>query len=322
MACSNCLRVRPLPPLCAANLPSADAGVTAQLRLPHHAALLGKRVASNQTRFVFVAGLEGSGHHAWRDAFARCAQHGDSSPCQFACGLATLLSGGSDDAQRGDLSSAGLFHQPSNSSRAAVLRLAVMQDLRRLASPTTADQPALYLLNLGQTPGAQVGMMSFPNWGAGRQRGAVPDVAELAALAEAAGADLRVLLLARPAEEMLVSTSEHRRFATPARQAATLTAAADALHAQLRRIDDSFVFCVDTRRAASTHHLASFLHPALSRGGATEAAWLAALRLIRPPAPPPNSSVNSLTRPSTPWPELTALSEAVARLEGRCERPR
>ena len=315
--CAECSRLRsPPPPLC--SVPSVDA----LPRLSTRAALLGKHAVSNVTRFVFVAGLEGSGHHAWRDAFAGCA-HGDISlsPCQFACGLATLLSGGSDEAQRGNLSSAGLFHQPSNSSRAAALRLAVTQELRRLASPSAA---ALYLLNLGQTPGAQVGMMSYPNWGAGRQRGEVPDLVELSALAEAAGADLRVLLLTRPAAEVLASTSEHRRFATPARQAAVLTAAADALDAQLRRIDGRFVFCVETRRAASTRHLASFLHPALARGGSAEAAWQAALRLIRGPPPPlaePNASASG-PPPPPPLPELTALSEAVSRLEGRCERTR
>lgn len=315
--CVDCSRLRSLPPLC--SVPSA---VDGRLRLPSRAALLAKRAISDVTRFVFVAGLEGSGHHAWRDAFAGCTDgDGDGSPCRFACGLATLLSGGSDDAQRGKLSSAGLFHQPGNSSRAAALRLEVMQELRRLASPSAAARPALYLLNLGQTPGAQVGMMSFPNWGAGRQRGAMPDLVELSTLAEAAGADLRVLLLTRPAAEMLASTSEHRRFATPARQAAVLTAAAHALDGQLHRIDSRFVFCVDTRRAASTRHLASFLHPALARGGTAEAVWQAALRLIRQPPEFSNASRSSPPPPAPPpLPELTALSEAVTRLEGRCER--
>lgn len=90
-----------------------------------------------------------------------------------------------------------------------------------------------------------VGIMSYPNYGNGPRRGSqTPDLVVLAALAAEAGVELRVLVLLRSAHELIVSTTQHRSFASPAQEAATLSTAGASLASQLRNLDGQKVLCV------------------------------------------------------------------------------
>lgn len=66
----------------------------------------------------------------------------------------------------------------------------------------------------------------------------IPNVAALAALAAAGGADLRVLVLDRDARGLLASTVTHRHFFSAKEAAARVASGAAALAAQLARVDD------------------------------------------------------------------------------------
>ena len=77
--------------------------------------------------------------------------------------------------------------------------------------------------------------MSYPNFRSadvGLEK--LPDLRLIAALAEDAGVDLRIVLLIRDAQALLVSTAVHRTFAPWAEQAQTLRLSANALTAQLQ----------------------------------------------------------------------------------------
>ena len=146
---------------------------------------LAKRVSSSRVRFLFVAGIEGSGHHAVREIHLRCEQlHG---PCAHSDRITKLLYHGENNAD-------GIFvygndHQTvsSISEMREELKSAVKVEMNKYKKPT------LVLLNTGF--GAGVGMISYPNYNGAGKSIHHPDLNELAKTFEEAGADLRIFVL-------------------------------------------------------------------------------------------------------------------------------
>jgi hypothetical protein len=111
-------------------------------------------------------------------------------------------------------------------------------------------------------------MMSYPNGPAVHKSLDRPDMHVLAALAEGAGLDLRILVLLRDAAAVLNSTVDKRHFG--ALEAPALVANAESMHAQLCLLDAGFYRCMryeDLTERGLTHAqkraLVHFLHPRL-----------------------------------------------------------
>tara|TARA_B110001452_G_C15156507_1_gene402389 strand:- start:18 stop:656 length:639 start_codon:yes stop_codon:yes gene_type:complete len=94
-----------------------------------------------------------------------------------------------------------------------------------------------------------------------------PDLVVLAALAARAGADLRVLVLHRPAEDVLTSTTVHRSFGAVEDEARTLRTSAEALASQLHALQSDQT----DRSSPATFGNASWLCVPFERVG--DAAW-------------------------------------------------
>ena len=70
---------------------------------------------------------------------------------------------------------------------------------------------------------------------------------DLATAAEAAGVDLRILLLQRPAKDILISTTVKRHFGNPMHEMLVLSDNAATLHSELEALDPAFFRCVATQ---------------------------------------------------------------------------
>lgn len=220
-------------------------GLSASLQGRQSAQIIRKTKFSDSTRVVFVAGLEGTGHHATRIFFENCRR---TSLCIAALQLSALLYSGGNKAQ-------GMFAYPQDSAPFAAVEQKRIDFLRALARFGNASK--LVVLNTLSELHAHkgrplTGMISYPNF-SGEFRGFQHvDVHEIASLAEKAGIDFRVLVLSRPAKEILVSTTEHRHFDARPQQAAVLADDAAALAAQLQLLDSSFIMCLPYSQIGNT----------------------------------------------------------------------
>ena len=109
-------------------------------------------------------------------------------------------------------------------------------------------------------------MLSYPNYNGINKALDHPDISVLAALAELAGVDFRVLVLQREASEVLASTA--RRGIGGLEEPKILLDNAAALHAQLQLLDHRFFQCLHYQdmgnlTATQQSQLADFLHPTL-----------------------------------------------------------
>ena len=245
--------------------------------------VLPKGVVGDEVRFLFIAGLEGTGHHAWRSMLDICAADGaaDGVQCKFATPLSDMLYHRELDPhtrQRGAAS--GLFASSSGADHDE-WRARVVAEFQSLAQQATG--PSLIIIMPDpdvQNAGLIHGMMSYPN-GAGEDRTLHhPDVHLLSRLAESAAVDLRLLVLQRDASSILTSTVIHREFDGSAfHESLILSDAAFALQGQLSMLDQEFYHCAlyggeemvfDTW---SNRALANFVHPAFASFASPSQQW-------------------------------------------------
>ncbi|CAE7232178.1 unnamed protein product [Symbiodinium natans] len=183
-----------------------------------------KTATSSQVRFVFFAGLEGSGHHFWHEMIKRL-------PINRSEDLSRALF----DGQHG-----GFFNADEHS------RGDYAEDIAKLMSEME--------MNLSSTPGCKVvalngvepqvsGMMSYPNMGGKDRAGRNPDIFALAKLAEAAGVDLRIVLLTRHPESMVQSMCERNYEKDVAHAVREVAMTISLLSEQLELLDPSYVAC-------------------------------------------------------------------------------
>jgi len=193
--------------------------------------LVEKTVFSETTRFAFVAGLEGTGHHSIGSIFKNCQKSGRCVAIEKLT-LGVYHGGGRPHG--------AFVYADETSARDVEKAREGLITAFRLAH---TDQRRLVVLNtLLDTKGS--GEMSYPNFlGADRALNH-PDVHYLAYLAERAGVDLRILVLTRPAEGMIQSTTVHRHFNSKSVQSTQMAGMAAVLAAQLQLIDPRFYLCV------------------------------------------------------------------------------
>ncbi|KAH8065744.1 protein serine/threonine phosphatase [Aureococcus anophagefferens] len=237
---------------------------------PHYV----KKTVDAPARFLFIAGLEGSGHHSLSNMFAMCVRR--RVLCRHDRELGQLLHGNRSHPT-------GIFvYGRQAAADIAALRKRFFARLQHLRDARgTAARRALLNVNADGATIPDAGMMSYPNFGPPDKMLHHPDMQTLATMAEAAGADLRVLVVLRGARETLVSTSVHRlgEFPPWPEEAAVLGNSAAALASELALVDPRFVVCapfaVATDPGAHRGAWASRLGPALHPGLDTRVAVLA-----------------------------------------------
>lgn len=214
-----------------------------------------KTVFSEKTRFVFIAGLEGTGHHAYMDFFEACADAA-GGVCAASQSFVKLLfnPGNKWDPVTLGMKPFGVFvypwDTPANSSGIQAMRQNLIRHFQlasnsgKLVLLNTLTSNANFDPELPGFAGITPGMVSYPNYNGDDKGLKHVDVHELAYLAEQAGVDLRIVVGARPAGEILVSVIDHRHFLPPFVETAILADDAAALSAQLELVDDAFVMCM------------------------------------------------------------------------------
>ena len=188
------------------------------------------KVATSGPRFVFFAGLEGTGHHFY-GALALAA-----NATALPRGVAARFGRAPHDR--------GLFGAgPAVTLAAAASDAAAAAAEIRALRGELGDAAVVAVNAADERPD---GMFSYPNYGGDCKPLKLPDVRLLAEVFEAAGADLRVVALARDPLDVLASTTLRRTIQDDWAAAAALYAdAAGALAAQLARLDPAFVACAD-----------------------------------------------------------------------------
>lgn len=159
-----------------------------------------KTAFSNNTRMIFIAGLEGSGHHFVNNVFqAVCESR--SVECPDVCAIADIWF-----STLAEFNSTSEYEKGRERLRSEMGTLALTAE--RLRTEGSSDASVATFHHCGN----EVGEMSYPNWDGNDKPLQYVDLRILAEEAEGAGIDLRVIYLSRPAEEIMISTTEHRDF--------------------------------------------------------------------------------------------------------------
>lgn len=258
-------------------LQSLDAGMRGKDKLGYD--IVVKRTESNVTRLVFVAGLEGTGHHALRSFFDVCEKASVVVPekikslptVKFPCegeykmSQSFMLFDHKHHRMGGLWGTSNAHAGKSNDFQGEITSVHM-----RMAHLAKLTSPHLSILGLSYGNGAEnlpSGMHSYPNYDGKDKPLDVPDVTMLAALSESAGLDLRILILQRKdVSNMLMSYA--RRFDLPVhKEALVMLNAMSSLYSQLQLLDRRFFHCVDyeellqMKGKQSGMDLVNFIHP-------------------------------------------------------------
>ena len=212
-------------------------------RTPHRYAVT-KKVVSSNIRFVFFAGLEGTGHHFWKEMLRRLSiSH-----------------------------SADLSQELFNRRHGPGLFSSSDEQIREASAEHVVELMSEMQKNLSSVPGCNVvalnvggithpsGMMSYPNFGGRDRMLQNPDMFTLAKLAEAAGIDLRIVLLTRHPASLVQSELDrsYEKDLSHAVRKVSMTLAL--LSEQLDLLDPSYVSCWTYEDPeARISHLLSFM---------------------------------------------------------------
>ena len=217
--------------------------------------LVSKTVFSDRHRFVFFAGVEGTGHHYWTALWPRCSD-GECAADTDLTKLTARVMGASLES--------GVPGADDIVSRASQLK----KELRCLAGRISSsgsdggsnnggviggrggevckpDPARLIVLNTWKAGIKGTGMMSYPNYGGRNKAIRHPDIHMLARLAEEAGVDLRIVVILRDPLHIMVSTTVNRHFNKYETQLRILADNQAVLLQQLREIDRRFWVCHD-----------------------------------------------------------------------------
>ena len=217
------------------------------------------------------AGLEGTGHHAWRSIFLKCPSDANypaskgqlpaSATTPFNCIFADDIT---EILYRGFDGTGGLFNPGSAKQlldKKNELRTAFEEMQRKYEG---APEGTVVLLNLHETSKGS-GFMSYPNYRGVDKPIHHPHLQLLALVAEEARVDLRVLVLQRDARAIYRSNTVNRHFGdAPVHEGLILAANAMSLHGQLELIDGAFFSCSHSLEPMSTEvfgDIANFLVP-------------------------------------------------------------
>eukprot|EP00752_Nemacystus_decipiens_P004768 g4339.t1 len=218
--------------------------------------VVAKTAFSDKMRLVFVVGLEGSGHHYLNDVVVGGLCKSDTVKCPDICSLA--------DVWYNKLST---FTNPSEYKDGIEELGKEMEHLSHFANGLRNKTVAVAnFAKCGVLKRYHVGEMSFPDY-AGRDKPLQHvDLRMLAEEAERAGIDLRLIYLGRASEEILISTTEHRRFGNFAHQARVLINAASVISSSFAELHPDFLTCFSYNNRASSvqaSRVAEFVMPTM-----------------------------------------------------------
>lgn len=197
----------------------------------------------NGNRFVFVAGLEGVGHHSMSFLFNKCRR---DRVCSASSELSKLVYNNCHKP-RGVIQTQGYdIGDPKKAQRAFVRSLQRLESKRKMSTPAlNAGRGRLFFLNTHNSRGLSTGtsgMMSYPNcppWEL------YPDIVIMAKLMEEAGVDFRVLVLHRPSHSIMRSTITNRSHRKPGEEERVLAHGAAVLYTMLSGLDSKFFRVVE-----------------------------------------------------------------------------
>ena len=192
-----------------------EADLHAEAHQEHHAEPYVLQKHNGHVPFVFVAGLEGTGHHWWKAFWEQC---GSKARPSLLGPLAWQRAAAVFNAKMAlDLPASKLM---TEAARAEVSQPATVYALNTLGG---RNDEAMRLLK-ASAPGQQLpwsegeGMGSYPNWWGtptpDHKALQMPDVTYLGdALRGVQGAQLRIVLLTREASQIVRSVCDKRNFA-------------------------------------------------------------------------------------------------------------
>lgn len=270
-------------------------------------------------KFALFAGIEGTGHHmvaSWLEACDRTICVHDPRLSQLIWRIST----GKNE---------GLFAIERSGVDAIRLRIARRLKLvERMHAAANGGRGAVVLLNMH--PDNRATMWSYPNLGGVQKSLQHPDVSQLAAVADFAGVDLRIVVVTRSAADALASALKRGFGGSVSREGLILTDNAHALAGQLATLDAEYYFCIDplatleSRASGSVSGLLRFVMPQYAAQQNITAPILAAFNRARS-SRRPRANVSSSARsaelsrrfPSF-WHEAVRLGRAMLTLSQAC----
>lgn len=234
---------------------SPVAGSIGILYKPFSSGKLEKASFSSNIRLLFIAGLEGTGHHAMYDMFSICNNTGNCEPDKIIGGACMRF-----DSSKNTMM--GLFG--SGATNEASRELTIIENRMKELKQIPGD----HLFFIGLKSHTAGGMMSYPNFNGKNKALDNPDIYVLAQLAESVGLDFRVLVLQRGAEEIVHSATSRGFGGAEGKEnePKILLASANALYGQLSSLDRKFFECVrydelGRLKPERVKELVEFLHP-------------------------------------------------------------
>lgn len=205
---------------------------------------LAKRIVSETCRFIFLAGLEGTGHHFWEQTLPIL-----NASRKWGCVMCPELYDGQHKV--------GFFstYDASIRSKSATRIMKLMADADRSLTRQGGG-----IVPLNALCEAKCGMMSYPNFGGAARAVQIPDVRALATLAEDTKLDLRIVLMIRDPRNSVKSAVKRRFEKDEMHTIKTYTATLASLKAQLDLLDPSFIACwIFEKPTAGIYDLVPFM---------------------------------------------------------------
>lgn len=168
--------------------------------LDRKASTVKKTQFQSQNRVLFIAGLEGTGHHAWEFAIYFCTS-------RKVCIVEKELTEAMMHIEPSKWMLYGLFGNEGAHEDAK--HLAFIYNRMRTIGEGRAGECALRIIGIGLVRSS--GMLSYPNYDVLNKALARPDIITMAAIAESARVDFRVLVLQREPASIMASV-ERRMF--------------------------------------------------------------------------------------------------------------
>lgn len=225
-----------------------------------------KTVYDENLRFVFIAGLEGTGHHAWQEVWKECPIGDGEKRLKFRCAFDIELL---NQLYRGFNKNGGVFN-PSTESEYQTRRASIIEFFKKYKQQQQSSEiSTAVILNTFIQSKEGSGMISYPNY-SGRDKAIHHGHLHiLAELAEIAAVDLRIVVLDRPAREIARSVLRRIQKIPAMSEIMMITDNAMVLQTQLEMIDSDFFRCIDTIHSTHEQILDVFqfiLPPIATRG--------------------------------------------------------
>lgn len=203
-----------------------------------------KKAYDKPSRMVFVAGVEGTGHHAMRSFFDVCVLSDKHPECEMEIELSKKLMLYDEEQKRlGGIFGTKLAHDSDHQTKYSTTLKDVVKRMNELSVMNT-NHLSVVGLSYGNWLGAESGMMSYPNYDGIDKALEVPDIVLLASLAESAGLDLRILVLYRTDVKALLKSYTRRFDMDMYSEAMVMISALSQLYAQMVLIDKRFIQCI------------------------------------------------------------------------------